>query len=1189
MIKALLASVKVMLCTALIAFSVTTSKAQIYDFSASTRTFVPLTGATAVDVIETDNELSGSIPLGFNFSFFGITQTAVKASSNGYLTFDVSSTYQYYYYPQLQSFSEPVIAPFWDNLGGSTGSAASYKTEGDPGNRIFTFEWLNWRWPYYQGSAGISLQVKLYENGNKIEFLYRQESGSAGPYYGAQIGLAKSYGNYYALSDASASPSIVLNPNSIYNRPANNQVYTFVPGVAPVIPGLQSSAIIASPTTSQYTEGSMALNINWTKGNGNNRIVLMKETASSSDVAPISDGVSYPGSPYFGDYGIGSGWYCVYNGNGNSVMVDNLSSGRPYKIQIIEYNGWAGSQLYLTTTSTTNPVVARTPLVRPTSAVVPVVSAIGPTKVRVGVQNSNAYNVVVFMKQGDALSQVPVIDNTYYNADSNFGSGSEIGGWYCVYNGNSNIYNLEVDGLTPLTNYVVYFINYNGEPGHELYNNVATTDNPVKVKTFAPHGVGSSSYTFSASSGSFTPLSGGIDVDEIENYYGIFSGSIPIGFDFKFQGTAFSTVKASASGFITFSQSVDIGYPYYGSNPLNNSEVRPMLAPLMGYLGASSGLGKASYKTVGAPGNRVFTMEFLNWSWQYYQSPSISFQVKLYEVDNRIEYVYHQQSGSPDGSGASIGLGFMDRFDYLSVNSSLPSAGVSSSSETSLTTRPANGQVFTFTPGDQRADQTINFSPVYDMQFTNNKFELTAVSDSGLPIIYSSSDPSVATVSGNVVTLTGLGTVTVTASQEGNEYYHAAPDEAHTFDVLTGDQTIELSAEVSKGVGDGSYKLPQFASSGLPITYTSSNPAVATVSGNTVTIVALGTTTITANQAGNALFNAAPTVMQSLTVKPQQTINFGALATKTFGDPAFTVTATASSGLPVSFQSSNPAVATVSGSTVTIVGGGTATIKAIQAGNASFGPVTAEQTLTVNKVAQTITFNELATKKVGDNPFNLSATSSSGMAVTYSTTGEEIRISGNQVTILKAGSVTIKADQAGNTSYSSAPSVERTFCINPVKPTVTASNLDSDAPVLTSNSSAGNQWLKDGAAISGQTNATLTVTGPGVYTVQVSAEGCKSEVSEGKSIIVTGTEEYNISSSVVVYPNPVESEFVIDVSSLGIKRPVSVSLIDLSGKQLQSWTGKNKFTCNIGGFKSGNYLINIKAGRQVITKQITKK
>ena len=83
-----------------------------------------------------------------------------------------------------------------------------------------------------------------------------------------------------------------------------------------------------------------------------------------------------------------------------------------------------------------------------------------------------------------------------------------------------------------------------------------------------------------------------------------------------------------------------------------------------------------------------------------------------------------------------------------------------------------------------------------------------------------------------------------------------------------------------------------------------------------------------------------------------QTINFPPLAAVNVGDPTFALTATASSGLALTYQSDNPAVATISGGTVTIVGAGTANITASQAGNNGYqaaAPVT--QTLTVNAAA----------------------------------------------------------------------------------------------------------------------------------------------------------------------------------------------------------------------------------------------
>ena len=70
--------------------------------------------------------------------------------------------------------------------------------------------------------------------------------------------------------------------------------------------------------------------------------------------------------------------------------------------------------------------------------------------------------------------------------------------------------------------------------------------------------------------------------------------------------------------------------------------------------------------------------------------------------------------------------------------------------------------------------------------------------------------------------------------------------------------------------------------------------------------------------------------------KQDQTITFASLASKTVGEPSFTLGATASSTLPVTYTSSVPAVATVIGSQVTIVGEGSTTITASQIGNDSF-------------------------------------------------------------------------------------------------------------------------------------------------------------------------------------------------------------------------------------------------------------
>ena len=71
-------------------------------------------------------------------------------------------------------------------------------------------------------------------------------------------------------------------------------------------------------------------------------------------------------------------------------------------------------------------------------------------------------------------------------------------------------------------------------------------------------------------------------------------------------------------------------------------------------------------------------------------------------------------------------------------------------------------------------DQEITFDPLNDVTYGDSPFTLAATTTSGLPITYSSSNNNVATVDGNTVTIVGPGTVNITASQAGNEYYNSA-------------------------------------------------------------------------------------------------------------------------------------------------------------------------------------------------------------------------------------------------------------------------------------------------------------------------------------------------------------------------------------------------------------------------------
>jgi len=90
---------------------------------------------------------------------------------------------------------------------------------------------------------------------------------------------------------------------------------------------------------------------------------------------------------------------------------------------------------------------------------------------------------------------------------------------------------------------------------------------------------------------------------------------------------------------------------------------------------------------------------------------------------------------------------------------------------------------------------------------------------------------------------------------------------AGTLSINPTAQTITFAALPNKLDTDGTFTLTATASSGLPVTYTSSNPAVARIiNGNQVEILKAGVINITASQAGNADYQAATNVVQSFTV-----------------------------------------------------------------------------------------------------------------------------------------------------------------------------------------------------------------------------------------------------------------------------------------------------------------------------------
>ena len=258
----------------------------------------------------------------------------------------------------------------------------------------------------------------------------------------------------------------------------------------------------------------------------------------------------------------------------------------------------------------------------------------------------------------------------------------------------------------------------------------------------------------------------------------------------------------------------------------------------------------------------------------------------------------------------------------------------------------------------------------------------------------------------------------------------------------------------------------------------------------------VGSHILTTTYEGDAA--SAPSTSDPLTQivnKADQTITFGPLDAKTFGDPDFAVSATASSNLAVSFSiASGPA--TILGNTVHITGAGTVIVRASQSGDANYNAApNVDQQFTVAKANQSITFAALPDKTFGDADFAVSATASSNLAVSFSILSGPATVLGNTVHITGAGAITVRASQLGDTNYNAAPNVDQPFTVAKANQAIAFAPLPDktfgDAPFTVSAvggaSSQAVTFSATGAcSVSGNT---VTLTGAGSCTVTAAQDG----------------------------------------------------------------------------------------------------
>jgi hypothetical protein len=263
--------------------------------------------------------------------------------------------------------------------------------------------------------------------------------------------------------------------------------------------------------------------------------------------------------------------------------------------------------------------------------------------------------------------------------------------------------------------------------------------------------------------------------------------------------------------------------------------------------------------------------------------------------------------------------------------------------------------------------QSITFSPLPNVTYGVAPITLSAVATSGLTV-YFNSVTGPATLTGNVLKITGVGTVSVTAYQFGSSTYAEAIPITQSFMVAPATLTFTAN-DASRALS-----VPN-----PPFTYSASG----FVYGDTQLIISgapvFSTTAMISSPAGLYPINIGPGTLVTPNYTQAfvagildvsgvfQSITFNALPNVTYGATAIALNATSSSMLPVTYSVTGPAK--LNGTSLLVTGVGMVQVTAMQAGNVTYHvAASVSQSFQVLPAVLTVTANNLTRPINTHNP-----------------------------------------------------------------------------------------------------------------------------------------------------------------------------------------------------------------------------
>ena len=490
------------------------------------------------------------------------------------------------------------------------------------------------------------------------------------------------------------------------------------------------------------------------------------------------------------------------------------------------------------------------------------------------------------------------------------------------------------------------------------------------------------------------------------------------------------------------------------------------------------------------------------------------------------------------------------------------------------------------TPGGPYTVTATSGSATASFSLTNTATAPTATSTTttASSVAYNSSGNSI-TVSGNISgtttgysvvssTTSGGGTVSIDASgvatytpltgYRGNDTFqyvasNGGLDSATvTVTVPVGDPSFAASVPTNTGTVDTVYSqqvsitggqspYSSFSATGLPTNLSISASGLITGTPSStctcsVVVTATDSSVTGANGATASPFTAAASAFTITIGQASQSINFSTSApAATVGGATYTPAATATSGLPVALtiDAGSTSICSISSGVVSFLAAGSCVIDANQAGNGNyFAAPQVQQTVTVTKNANVISFTAPADTALNAGPVTLGATASSGLTVTYSSNSTGVcTVAGASVTLVSVGLCSISADQAGNASYVAAATVTRTFDVTQIgnvitftAPADTALNAGPVSLGATASSGLTVTYSSNSTGVCTVAGASVTLVSVGLCSISADQAGNASYVAAA-----TVTRTFNVTQigNVITFTAPADTALNAGPVSLG--------------------------------------------------------